>query len=77
MTINTKSDYEAVRNQASWAASHALVVVAQGQSFDWTGIAKAMFHAGEAWAYYQCGDLVEKAHAKQTKGSKANPEGGK
>lgn len=75
MTLQTKDDWRQAQDQASWSAAYTLQNIAHSHSggFEWTLLAKAMFHAGEAWAYHQCGDLVAKAHAKQAKASKAKP----
>ena len=66
--MNTKEQMQIARDQAKWAACYALRKLtnhnAQQGSFNWPALAEAMFHAGEAWAYYESSNVVDTLEGK-------------
>lgn len=72
MTLMRDEKLDEQARRAQWQACHELMGAATcSGNMDVWRIARAMFHAGEAWAYYQASDVViaalEKAKAAKSK----------
>jgi endonuclease YncB( thermonuclease family) len=76
VTLSTKADIEEAKRSAQVAACHNLRVMAQSNGVDWGLLAKAMFHAGEAWAYYQSSDVIHRYAEKAEKPRKNSVSAG-
>lgn len=64
----TKTDIETAAHHAQWSACYELMGLSEsGQQFDFSKFGRAMFHAGEAWAYYKARDALDSMSQKLDK----------
>jgi len=56
--METLKELDRAAADAKWAACYSLRSAMDGVNLNMASVAKAMFHAGEAWAYYQARNVV-------------------